>query len=51
MVQITVCWCGEFQGSKANVIKGFIVNTVGLVSVFNKLVNREGGIVWFDNCI
>ena len=39
MVQITVCWCGEFQGSEANVVKSLVVNAVGLVCVFNKLVN------------
>ena len=51
MVQVAICWCGEFQGSKANVVQGFIVNTIGLVCVFNELVNRKGGIVGFYYCI
>ena len=51
MVQVAVGRCGEFQCSKANVIQGFIVNTIGLVCVFNELVNGQGGVVGLYYCI
>ena len=51
MVQVTVCWGGEFQGTEADVIESFIVNAVCFIGVLNKLVDGEGGIVWFYDCV
>ena len=51
MVQVAVGWCGEFQGSKANVVQGFIVDTIGFICVFNELVNGQGGVVGFYYCV
>ena len=51
MVQITVCWGGEFQGSEANVVESLVIDTVSLVGVLNKLVNGQGGVIWFYNCV
>ena len=39
VVEITVCWCCEFQGTEADVVEGLIVDTIGLISVLNKLMN------------
>jgi len=39
MVEITVSWGGEFQGSEANVIKSFIIDAHDFVSIFNKLMH------------
>ena len=39
MVQVTVCWSGEFQGSEADVIQSLVINTVGLIGVLNELVD------------
>ena len=39
MVQVTVGWGGELQGSEANVIQSLVVNAVGLVGVLNELVD------------
>ena len=53
MVQVTIGWGGEFEGTKiiiifivwnidlpeADVVEGFVINAVGLISVFNKLMN------------
>ena len=39
MVQVTVCWGGEFQGSEANIVQSLVINTVGLICVLNKLVD------------
>ena len=49
MVQVTVGWGGEFQGSEADIVKSFVINAVGLVGVLDELVNGQGGVVWFDN--
>ena len=67
MVQITIGWGGKFEGTKienyyrfgnvdvdspeADVVEGFVIDAVGLVGVFNKLMDGEGGVVWFDNGI
>ncbi len=36
---------------EADVVEGFVIDAVGLIGVFNKLMDREGGVVWFDNGI
>ena len=36
---------------EADVVEGFVIDAVGLVGVFNKLMDGEGGVVWFDNGI
>ena len=67
MVQITIGWGGKFEGTKienyygfgnvvvdspeADVVEGFVIDAVGLVGVFNELMDGEGGVVWFDNGI
>ena len=37
MVQVTVCGGSEFQGSKANIVESFVVDTESLISVLNQL--------------
>ena len=49
MVQVAVCGGGQLEGPEADVIQGFVVNAEGFVSVFNKLMDWEGGIVGLDN--
>jgi len=51
VVKVAVGWGGQFEGSEADVIQGFVVNTEGLVCVLHKLVYREGSIVGFNNGI
>ena len=36
---------------EADVVEGFVIDAVGLVGVFNELMDGEGGVVWFDNGI
>ena len=45
MVQVTVGWGGELQGSEADIVESLVINTVGLVSVLNELVDGQGGVV------
>lgn len=51
MVQVTVLWSRELEGSEANVVEGFVVDTEGLVRVLDQLVNGEGSVVWLDDGI
>merc|ERR1719438_267582 len=46
MVEVTIGGGGELQGSEADGIESLVVNTIGLISVLDQLVNREGGVVW-----
>ena len=47
MVQITICWGGQFQGSETDVVQRLVVDAVRLISVLNQLVNRQSGVVRF----
>jgi hypothetical protein len=49
VVEVTVCWGGELECAEANVVESLVVDAVGLIGVLNKLVNRESGVVWFDD--
>ena len=51
MVQITICWCGKFKGSEADVIKSLVIDTVCFVSIFYQLMYWECGVVWFYYCV
>jgi len=39
VVQVSIGWCGELKGSEADVIEGFIINDLDLISVFNELMD------------
>jgi len=49
VVQVSVGWGGEFQGSEADIVQGFVIDAVGFVSVFDQLVDGQSGVVWFDD--
>ena len=51
MVKITVGWGGELEGSEADIIKSFVINAHNFIGVFDKLMDREGGVVWLNNGI
>ena len=51
MVKITIGWGGELEGSEADIIKGFVINAHNLIGVFDKLMDREGSVVWLNNGI
>ena len=51
MVKITVGWGGELKGSETDIIKGFVINAHNLIGVFDKLMDREGSVVWLNNGI
>ena len=49
MVEVTIGGGSELKSAEANVVEGLVIDAVGLVGVFDKLMDGEGGIVGFDN--
>jgi hypothetical protein len=44
-------WIGELESTKADIVESFVVKDHALISIFNQLVYREGGIVRLNHCI
>jgi hypothetical protein len=51
MVQITVGWGGELEGSEADIVEGFVINNLDDISIFDELMDGEGGVVWLNDGI
>jgi hypothetical protein len=51
MVKVTVGWGCELECTEANIVEGFVINAHDLISVFNKLMDRKGGIVGLNDCV
>jgi len=49
VVKITKGGGGELEGTEADVVKSLVVDAEHFISVLNKLVNRESGIVWLNH--
>jgi len=51
MVQITVGWGCELEGSETDIVEGFVIDDLDDISVFDELMDGEGAVVWFNNGI
>ena len=51
MVQITIGWSGKFKSSETYIIKGFIINNLDFISIFNELMYGKSSIIWFNNSV
>jgi len=51
VVKITICRSGKLKSPEANVIKSFVIKGKTLVSILDKLVDRKGTVVWFDDSV
>ena len=51
MVEITVGWGGELEGSETDIIEGLVINAHNLIGVLDELMDREGGVVWLNNSV
>merc|ERR1712232_909884 len=51
MVQITIGWGGELEGSEADIVESFVINAHDIVGVLDELMDGEGGVVWLDDGI
>ena len=49
MVKISVSGGGKLEGSEADIVKSFVVNDHDLISVFDQLMDGEGGVVGLDD--
>mmetsp|Transcript_28778 Transcript_28778/g.65212 ORF Transcript_28778/g.65212 Transcript_28778/m.65212 type:complete len:282 (+) Transcript_28778:230-1075(+) len=51
MVQIPEGWRCQLEGAEANIVQGLVVDAKAFISILNKLMNRQGRIVWLNNRI
>ena len=51
MVEVTVCGCGQLQGTEVDIVESLVINTVYFICVLSKLVDRQCSVVGFYNCV
>jgi len=51
MVEISISGCSQLQGSEADIIEGFIIYDHAFIGVLDELMDRESGVVWFNDCV
>ena len=51
VIQVAIGWCGELQGSEADIVQSFIVDTVCLIGVLNQLMDWQCSVVGFHNSV
>ncbi len=51
MVEITVGWGGELEGSEADIVQGLVIDAHDLIGVLDELMHGEGGVVWLNDGI
>ena len=51
MVKITVGGGGELEGSEADIVEGFVINNLDLISILDELMDGKGGVIWFNDGI
>ena len=51
MVQVSVDWSGQLEVAETDVVKGFIVNAVGFISVLHQMMDREGGVLGLNHSV
>jgi len=51
MVKITIGWGSKFKGSETDIIKSFVIDDLNSIRVFDKLMYRKCGIIWFNNSV
>jgi hypothetical protein len=51
VIQVTIGWSGELEGTEANVVQCLIVKSETLISILHKLMHRKCSVVRLDHCI
>jgi len=51
MVKITVGWGGELEGSEADIVEGFVIDNLDLISILDELMDGKGSVIWFNDGI
>jgi len=49
VVKVTIGGGGEFEGSEADIIKGFVIDNHTFISIFDQLMDGKGGVVRFND--
>ena len=49
MIEILIGGLLQFESPETNVVECFVVDAVGLICVFDKLVNGQGGVVGLND--
>ena len=49
MIEVAIGRSCQLESAEANVVQSLVVNAEGLICIFDKLVDREGSIVWLQN--
>jgi hypothetical protein len=51
LIQLSVVGVGQLEGSEADIVKSLVIDTESGITVLNKLVDRENGVVGLNNGI
>lgn len=51
MVQVSVSGGCELEGSEADIVKSFVIDDHALIGVLDQLVDGEGSVVGFNDCV
>ena len=51
MIEISISWSGEFKGSETDIVQGLVIDDHAFIGILDQLVDREGGVVWFNDCV
>jgi hypothetical protein len=51
MVQVTIGGGSQFKSSETDIVQGFVINDHTFIGVFNQLMDRQSGVVRFNNGI
>jgi hypothetical protein len=51
MVEITVGWGGELEGSEADIVEGLVIDDLDLIGVLDELMDGEGSVIRFNDGI
>ena len=51
VVEVTVRGVRQLERAHTDIVESLVVDTESLVRVLNKLMNRQGGVVGFDDCV
>ena len=44
-------WSSQFKSPEADIIQSLVIQNHALISILNKLMHRQGGIVWLNHSI
>merc|ERR1712190_688927 len=51
MVEITIGWGGELEGSEADIVEGLVIDDLDLIGVLDELMDGEGSVIRFNDGI